>query len=273
VRHIVSLSGGKDSTALALYLRQRSNLTHEYVFADTGRELPGLYEFIDRLSTLLGNIIRIFDGWHCRDCNATGTDPKCATCSRCGSSRIEARDMDYYMKRWSTETQGPFLPGASGRWCTKHLKLRPFERFIGKDEATIYIGIRSDEHREGNYGGYANITYRYPFVEDCIDLAGVYRILEDADITLPDYYDWRHTGGCWCCPFQRPEDWAGLKDNHPELYDLARAEESRSAFKWSSTGQPLDVVVKRGYERKRQRKFDFLADDHTLEDACLICSK
>ena len=48
VRHIVSLSGGKDSTALAIYLRDRiPNL--EYVFCDTGEEIRETYEYIDKL--------------------------------------------------------------------------------------------------------------------------------------------------------------------------------------------------------------------------------
>ena len=38
-RHILGLSGGKDSSALAIYLRDRVPQM-EYVFCDTGKELP-----------------------------------------------------------------------------------------------------------------------------------------------------------------------------------------------------------------------------------------
>ncbi|MFZ1474384.1 MAG: phosphoadenosine phosphosulfate reductase family protein, partial [Anaerolineae bacterium] len=48
VRHIVSLSGGKDSTALAIYMRDRIPDV-EYVFCDTGEELPETYEYLDKL--------------------------------------------------------------------------------------------------------------------------------------------------------------------------------------------------------------------------------
>jgi len=48
VRHIVSLSGGKDSTALAIYLRDRIP-DLEYVFCDTGEELRETYSYLDRL--------------------------------------------------------------------------------------------------------------------------------------------------------------------------------------------------------------------------------
>ena len=55
IRHIVSVSGGKDSTALALYMRQSfPEIPAEYVFCDTGCELPETYEYLERLEALLG---------------------------------------------------------------------------------------------------------------------------------------------------------------------------------------------------------------------------
>jgi len=67
-RHIVSLSGGKDSTALAIYLRDYVPQV-EYVFCDTHKELPETYEYLDRLEAFLGRTInrlnpqRGFDHW------------------------------------------------------------------------------------------------------------------------------------------------------------------------------------------------------------------
>ena len=52
-RHALSLSGGKDSAALAVYLQDKiQNL--EYVFWDTGYELPETYEFLKRMRAILG---------------------------------------------------------------------------------------------------------------------------------------------------------------------------------------------------------------------------
>ena len=68
VRHIVSLSGGKDSTALAIYLRDRIQ-SLEYVFSDTDKELPETYEYLEKLEAFLGRpIVRLksdrgFDHW------------------------------------------------------------------------------------------------------------------------------------------------------------------------------------------------------------------
>ena len=52
-RHVLSLSGGKDSAALAVYLRDRVP-EMEYIFHDTGKELPETYDYMARLESILG---------------------------------------------------------------------------------------------------------------------------------------------------------------------------------------------------------------------------
>ena len=53
-RHILGLSGGKDSAALALYMAEKyPELDIEYFFTDTGSELPEVYEYLDKLETQL----------------------------------------------------------------------------------------------------------------------------------------------------------------------------------------------------------------------------
>jgi 3'-phosphoadenosine 5'-phosphosulfate sulfotransferase (PAPS reductase)/FAD synthetase len=67
-RHILCMSGGKDSTALALYMRDRvPNM--ECVFCDTDKELTETYEYLNRVEAFLGKkIVRLnakagFDHW------------------------------------------------------------------------------------------------------------------------------------------------------------------------------------------------------------------
>ncbi|WP_181959955.1 phosphoadenosine phosphosulfate reductase domain-containing protein, partial [Klebsiella pneumoniae] len=49
-RHVLGISGGKDSAALAIYMRQHHpELNIEYFFTDTGKELPEVYEFLGKL--------------------------------------------------------------------------------------------------------------------------------------------------------------------------------------------------------------------------------
>lgn len=67
-RHILCMSGGKDSTALALYMRDRVP-EMEYVFCDTDKELKETYEYLNRVEAFLGKkIVRLnakagFDHW------------------------------------------------------------------------------------------------------------------------------------------------------------------------------------------------------------------
>lgn len=207
VRHIVSLSGGKDSTALAIYLRDRIP-DLEYVFCDTGEELPETYEYLDRLETVLGKkIVRL--------------NPE--------------RPFRHYL-----EIYRGVLPDARTRWCTRKLKIEPFERFIGEDPVYNYIGIRADEpHRKGYISTKPNITAKYPFIEEGITKADVMRILEESGIGLPAYYEWRSRSGCYFCFFQQRIEWVGLSRKHPEKFQQALEMEKED----SETGERYTWVA------------------------------
>ncbi len=206
VRHILSLSGGKDSTALAIYLRDRIPEL-EYVFCDTGKELPETYDYLERLEIYLGKpVVRL------------NSD----------------RDFDHYLQIYNH-----VLPDARTRWCTRKLKIEPFERYVGEGPCYNYIGIRADEpHRKGYISTKPNIIPRYPFVEEGITERDVLRILEESGLGLPEYYRWRSRSGCYFCFFQQRMEWIGLLENHPELYQQAMEyekldPETGQSYTWS----------------------------------------
>ena len=195
IRHICGISGGKDSSALAVYLRD-SVPDMEYFFCDTGAELPETYEYLTRLQVILGKPIARL--------NAT-------------------RGFDH----WFEVFRGT-LPSPQMRWCTKNMKIKPIEEWIGDDPAVSYVAIRADEsNRKGYISTKSNIQSRFPFIEDGIDREGVMRILEDAGIGLPKYYEWRTRSGCYFCFYQRKAEWIGLAERHPELFERAIAIEQK----------------------------------------------
>jgi len=213
VRHIVSLSGGKDSSALAVFMRDKLPDV-EYVFCDTRKELKETYAYLDKLEAYLGKpIVRL---------NAE-------------------RGFDHYWKLY-----GEYLPSPQMRWCTKMLKIRPFEAYVGDDPVYSYVGLRADENRQGYISTKPNIIPIYPFRENDIREEDVYRILEDAGLGLPDYYKWRTRSGCWFCFFQRKNEWAGLKKHHPDLFEEAKRYEKLDPEKgrrytWSQ-GESLEEL-------------------------------
>jgi 3'-phosphoadenosine 5'-phosphosulfate sulfotransferase (PAPS reductase)/FAD synthetase len=192
-RHIVNLSGGKDSTALAIFLRDKIPQV-EYLFCDTHKELPETYEYLDRLQAYLQrpiiklNAQRGFDHW-----------------------------LDMY---------GGMLPSARVRWCTRKLKIEPFEAYVGEDTVWSYVGIRADEARSGYISTKPNIHPVLPFKEFGLVLADIERLLEMSGLGLPSYYDWRQRSGCYFCFFMRSGEWVGLKERHPELFERAKAYET-----------------------------------------------
>lgn len=189
IRHICGISGGKDSSALAVYLREKIP-DMEYFFCDTGAELPETYEFLTRLEVILGRpIVRL---------NAQ-------------------RGFDH----WFEVFRGA-LPSPQMRWCTRNMKIKPIEEWVGDDPAISYVAIRADEsNRKGYISTKPNIEARFPFVEDGITEEDVLQILADAGIGLPSYYEWRTRSGCYFCFYQRKAEWIGLSERHPDLFERA----------------------------------------------------
>lgn len=195
VRHICGISGGKDSSALAVYLRDRIP-DMEYFFCDTGAELPETYTYLDKLETWLGKPI-----------------------ARLNSSKGFDHWFDVYRGA---------LPSPQMRWCTKKMKIEPIEEWIGDEEAISYVAIRADEaSRKGYVSTKTNINAVFPFVEEGIDHSGVMKILENAGLGLPEYYEWRTRSGCYFCFYQRKAEWVGLADRHPDLWEKAIAIENK----------------------------------------------
>ena len=218
VRHILGLSGGKDSTALAILLHKEFPQM-EYFFCDTHKELPETYEYLDRIEARLGIKIQRLS---------------------------EERGFDHWL-----DVYGGFLPSPNSRWCTKQMKIIPLEKFIGDDEAVSYVGIRADENRDGYVSTKPNITPVFPFKEQGLVKADILNLLEDSGIGLPDYYRWRSRSGCFFCFFQLKYEWVMLAQEHPDMFaEAVRYEQQHSdgrTYTWTQ-GETLIQLL----ERKNQ---------------------
>lgn len=272
-RHILGISGGKDSAALAVYMSQKfPDLDLEYFFTDTGEELPEVYDYLIKLEGYLGKqIIRL--------------NP--------------SRNFQHHLKMY-----GYWLPSAQQRWCTDKLKIKPLEKWIKPDldkgvKITSYVAIRFDEKfREGHQSRHENYTVKLPFMDGKIDRKGVYDLLSNTGLGVPDYYQWRSRSGCTFCFFQRKIEWVRLKEKHPKAFEFAKhLEELSSAngvkFTWSEKESLIELEkpervekIKEEHEKRRQRELakrkvnplnpdEFLDDDELFGQSkyCLACHK
>lgn len=260
VRHILSLSGGKDSTALAIYMHNRIP-EMEYVFCDTEKELPETYEYLKKLEVYLGKPVVYL--------------------------KHDGRGFDELL-----QARRGFLPSPQVRWCTEHLKIKPFEKYVGDDLCYSYIGIRADEpHRKGYISTKANIIAQYPFIEDGLRKEDIIRLLDESGLGLPEYYDWRSRSGCYFCFFQQRIEWVGLLENHPDLFREAmnyerEDTETGERYTWSSREslseleQPERILqIKEEYDRHKKIKparsnltlTQIFNDSELGADGCLIC--
>lgn len=162
VRHVLGISGGKDSAALAMYMKlHHPDIDMEYYFTDTGKELDETYDLIQDLESFLGKTIE-----------------------KLQTSGSHKNPFDHYL-----DVYNGFLPSSMARWCTQKLKLEPFERWIGNDLAISYVGIRGDEDREGYVSTKSNIQSIFPFRKHIWSAEVLNKVLHNNSIdVLSDLY-------------------------------------------------------------------------------------
>jgi 3'-phosphoadenosine 5'-phosphosulfate sulfotransferase (PAPS reductase)/FAD synthetase len=192
---VLSLSGGKDSAAAALFLREQG-IEHTRVWMDTGWEHSDLYAHVDYLEAELGPIVRL--------------SPRMPVLPAEVLPRVEeiealvGRAPSGFV-RWAVY-KGMF-PGRMRRYCTQELKVRPFLRWVdGQDDDVLnVVGIRAAES-----AARASLPEREPMPG--AEHVEVWRPLirwTEADVIAihqrhglrpcPLYLRGAHRVGCWPC--------------------------------------------------------------------------
>ena len=156
LRHVLGISGGKDSAALAIYVKTKyPTIDLQFYTCDTGKELEETYQLIKNLEVYLGIKIELLQG-----AQNSSEDP-----------------FDHFLKMY-----GGYLPSSNARWCTKKLKLEPFEKYVGDDPVISYVGIRGDEEREGYISTKKNIQSIFPFRKNIWSQDVVNKLLSNQNI-------------------------------------------------------------------------------------------
>jgi hypothetical protein len=190
---IIALSGGKDSCAMALRLRElEPERDYTYICTPTGNELPVMVEHWLDLGRRLGKpIIPVSSG----------------------------RSLGGLIRMQNA------LPNWRMRWCTRMLKIEPFERYVLEHRpCTVYVGIRADEvtEREGvDYGALGgDVVRRFPLAEWGWGINQVMAYLSSIGVCIPDRTD------CAACFFQTLWEWYSLWLAHPATFAEAEGWEA-----------------------------------------------
>ena len=154
--HVVSLSGGKDSTAMLLMMLEKGMPVDDILFCDTGLEFPGLYAHLDKVEQYIGRpIIRIqaphsFEYYFCQH-------------------PIRRKRSTTFAEKYGADHLGYGWAGPKMRWCTERLKNEPRERYLRKLRETYtvieYVGLAADEGYRLERKNNQNPNHRHPLVD------------------------------------------------------------------------------------------------------------
>ena len=255
LRHIILISG-KDSLATALVQRRREpSLRYEYVFNEVGWELPETFVWLNQVEAYLGEKL-----YHCGD------------------------DLDAIVDEENC------LPLPQRRFCTRRAKIKPLRDYLGKDKATIYFGLRSDETDRAGYVVSDDDPHQpaYPLREAGLTLPDVWRLCESVNLLPPAFHwpwmeqavrrmlcgddslldslepwhkaallAWRTRNNCSLCFFKRLYEWIGLHEFHPSIFAYACRTEAKYAHRdehgWLRPGKRLPGLIPRADIIKRRR--------------------
>lgn len=201
MNNIISISGGKDSTAVLIEMTKRGENIHSAVFFDTGWEFPAMYDHIVKLENYTGvKIWRLhpvlpFDYWLTARPIIARKGPDKGKVHRIGNG-------------W---------PSMSRRWCTR-LKVDAIKKYSKPIENdTQCIGYAADEKNRSLNN--KNMNHRFPLQEYGITEKTALKICYDAGFHWDGLYEHFRRVSCFCCPLQRIGELRILRREYPELWD------------------------------------------------------
>lgn len=225
MKHIVSFSGGKDSTALLLMMLEKNMQVDEIIFADTGMDFPDMYEHIEKVENNIKMKI----------------------------TRIKADySFEYLLGDIPRTDKSKYSHDGRGwadmkiRWCTSELKTYPISRYLkDKKPYTQYVGIAYDErHRAENYKNKKNI--KYPLIDWKITEKDAIKYCYSKGYDWNGLYNKFKRLSCYCCPLQKISELRVLFNDYPELWQnmLRLDKKSYRDFRSDYTLTQLDQKFK-----------------------------
>lgn len=236
MNNVISFSGGKDSTAMALLMLEKGVPIHSVVAFDTGWEFPQMYEHWDQFERYTGlQIVRLHP-------------PR--------SFLYWMLERDVVARKGAHKGQifrvGYGWPSPMRRWCTRE-KVAAIMRYLcGISNSVSCIGIASDEaHRTKIATKY---PVMYPLIDWDIDELTALEVCRQHGFHWGGLYGLFRRVSCFCCPLQRKGELKKLRKHFPELWE--------KMLEW-------DAMIDgnrgfRGYDTVHDLELTFSEDDRCL---------
>lgn len=225
---LLPVSSGMDSTAVAIVMAHLyPDLPITYVFTDTGNEVAGTAEALDKIEAFVGRkLFRITPAVSLVD------------------KALE---------------QGSFIPSQRARWCTQQFKALPFKRFIKglkelhgeKSQFISLVGVRADEpQRTGiEWESSTDIVSVFPLQQLGLGKPEVNQIVNRV-LGIPSYYAHKSRSGCEVCIYSRRSEIISMSNMAPETYKKASLSEQLPAdYKAALNDYPASVTSQTGLGR------------------------
>lgn len=238
MKHVVSFSGGKDSTALLLMMLEKGMQIDDIVYFDCGDwEFPQMAEHIRRVERYIGREITRLQ------------DPQ---------------GFDYWMyqhKRITKNGQkliGKAWPTISNRWCTgqKRDVLEKYYTQFRDEGMTLYIGFAADESARAKRDAQTRrpwVKRRFPLIEWEITEREALEYCYSKGFTWGGLYNHFHRVSCWCCPLQSLKELKQLYLHFPELWERLKDMDKRAWNTFRADGQSVEDLEKRFYFEEVQQ--------------------
>ena len=217
--HVVSCSGGKDSTALVIGMYERGMHIDEVIGCNEGYWWPEAVEAFNKVGEITGY-------------KMTMLEPD------------ESHQFDYLMydkpitKGKREGEKGYGWPNMLSRWCTTFCKARVIDGYLAplKESHTViqYIGIAADEAQRTNKvaGVDMQIVKRYPLVDWGMTENDCLKFCYDRGITWNGLYKHFNRMSCWLCPLQGLKSIRSLYKYYPDKWEQLKAMDDRAFNNW-----------------------------------------
>lgn len=250
--HLVSFSGGKDSTAMLLGMIERGMKIDCILFCDTGLEFSGMYEHIKKVEQDIGRQITVVKSNESFEYLLF-------------EAPIERKVDSNFVRKYGKNHTGYGWAGPKMRWCTAKLKDAPREKFLQplKKQYDIieYVGIAADEGYRLERVRNRLSNHRHPLVEWGMTEADCLKYCYDKGYDWGGLYECYKRVSCWCCPLQSLAELKKLYMNFPDLWQKLKEWDNKTWRKFRADYSVEELEVR------------FILEDEFLEHGLSISNR